>query len=218
MELFSETASERENWLTQLDAAIGDGDHGANLRRGMKAVVIMLGETAPTSLAGQFRTISSALTTSVGGASGPLYGTYFLHCAQAGTNKNDLTLGDFTLAAEAGYRGIVQLGKASVGDKTMVDGLAAGLVSLRGSVARREPLRVALRACAVAMEQAAVATIPLVARRGRASYLGERSAGHQDPGAASAALLFQALADALEPAAATSSSSRQNHQPTLASL
>jgi dihydroxyacetone kinase-like protein len=177
----------------------------------------MLGETDPTSLSGQFRTISSALTTSVGGASGPLYGTFFLHGAQVATNKADFGVADLTVAIEAGYRGVIQLGKAAVGDKTMVDALASGLVSLRGSVARHEPLPAALRACATTMEQAARATAPLVARKGRASYLGERSAGHQDPGATSAALLFQALARALEPAL-TPSSSRSNHQSTLASL
>ena len=137
------------------------------------------------------------LMSSVGGASGPLYGAFFLQSSHATLHKTELGLADLTSAMEAGYRGVVQLGKAAVGDKTMVDTLAAAVGSLRASCMHHEALPTALKACRKAARLAAEGTIPMVAKKGRASYIGERSAGTQDPGATSASLLIDSLAEAI---------------------
>jgi dihydroxyacetone kinase-like protein len=197
MALFTASIREAESLLTELDSAIGDGDHGVNMRRGMNAVAEKLDTLALADLSGQLRVISMTLMSSVGGASGPLYGAFFLQSSHATLHKQELGLGDLTSAMEAGYRGVVQLGKAAVGDKTMVDTLAAAVSSLRASCTHYEALPEAVRACQKAARLAAEGTIPMVARKGRASYIGERSAGTQDPGATSAALLFDTLARAV---------------------
>jgi dihydroxyacetone kinase-like protein len=218
VDLYAEAIAEAEPRLTQLDARIGDGDHGANMRRGMTAVTAAFEEMAPAQLAGQFRTFSTVLIRSVGGAAGPLYGTFFLQAAHITAHKNGLALADLTAVVDAGCRGVVQLGKAAVGDKTMVDTLAAAVASLQMSLARHESLPLAVRHCREATRRAALATTPMIARKGRASYLGERSAGTQDPGSASAALIFDTLATAVtEPAITLSSTSAVFQQPTLAS-
>lgn len=186
-----------EPFLTELDSAIGDGDHGVNMRRGMDAVVKKLEELELNDPSDVLRVIATTMMSSVGGASGPLYGAFFLQGSHATQHKAELGLNDLTSAIEAGYRGVVQLGKASVGDKTMVDTLAAAVRSLRVSCTHYEVLPEALKACRNAARTAAEGTIPMFARKGRASYLGERSAGVQDPGAASAALLFNSLAEAV---------------------
>jgi dihydroxyacetone kinase-like protein len=217
VELYAEAIAQAERRLTQLDACIGDGDHGANMRRGMTAVSAAFEEMAPAQVSGQFRAISTVLIRSVGGAAGPLYGTFFLQAAQTTAYKAELSLTDFTAIVDAGCRGVAHLGKAVPGDKTMVDTLAAAVASLQTSVARHESLPRAVRNCGEATRHAAIATTPMVARKGRASYLGERSAGYQDPGAASAALLFDALAAAVtEPGFSFSSTTAVFHQPTLA--
>jgi dihydroxyacetone kinase-like protein len=195
--LFARNIDRSEKLLTDLDRAIGDGDHGVNMRRGMQAVIVALDEFTPPDLAGSLRSVSLVLTSSVGGASGALYGTFFLHASRAVLSKSDLSLLDLATLVEAGCQGVVQLGKAAVGDKTMVDTLSAAVASLRASCARRELLPQAVAACVRATRHASLGTIPMVAKKGRASYLGERSAGHQDPGAASAHLLFEALAETL---------------------
>jgi dihydroxyacetone kinase-like protein len=197
MILFAASIRESHTLLTDLDAAIGDGDHGINMRRGMDAVSEKLHALSLADLSGQMRVISTTMMTSVGGASGPLYGAFFLQSSHATLHKPDLGLADLTSAMEAGYRGVVQLGKAAVGDKTMVDTLFAAVSSLRASCNHHEPLPQSLKACRKAARYAAEGTIPMVAKKGRASYLGERSAGTQDPGATSAALLFETLSDAL---------------------
>ena len=197
MELFTKSIHKSEKLLTDLDAAIGDGDHGVNMSRGMNAVSQKLDTLALADLPGQMRVIATTLMSSVGGASGPLYGAFFLQCSHASLHKTELGLADLTSSMEAGYRGVVQLGKAAVGDKTMVDTLAAAVRSLRASCMHHEALPEAIKACARAGRLAAEDTIPMIARKGRASYLVERSAGTQDPGATSAALLFEALAKAV---------------------
>lgn len=181
--------------LTEMDRLIGDADHGVNMKRGMVAVLLWLKETPRADLHGQFRGIATTLMSSVGGAAGPLYGAFFLQAGQTLLHKEELRLSDLVLAVEAGYRGLIQLGKATPGEKTMVDTFAAVLVSLRLSCDRHEDFQTAVAGCAEAAHRAAVGTIPMIARKGRASYLVERSAGFQDPGAASAALLFEALAE-----------------------
>jgi dihydroxyacetone kinase-like protein len=218
VDLYAESIGQSERRLTQLDAFIGDGDHGANMRRGMDAVVAKFDVVAPVQLASQFRTVSTALITSVGGAAGPLYGTFFLQAAQTTAHRNDLALADLAAVIEAGCKGVVQLGKAAVGDKTMVDTLAAAVASLQVSLARHESLPLALRNCREATYHAAVATTPMVARKGRASYLGERSAGYQDAGATSAALIFDALSEALTHPAGLARANSLSQQPTLATL
>jgi dihydroxyacetone kinase-like protein len=197
MRFFEDEIGRAVPLLTELDRAIGDGDHGVNIYRGVKAVVSRLDEPVAPNLLIQFRTISAALTSSVGGASGPLYGAFFLQASQTVLQKAEVSLADFAALTDAGCQGVVKLGKASVGDKTMVDTLHAAVVSLRESCHRHLPLREGLHACALATCRAAEATKPLVAKKGRASYLGERSAGTQDPGATSAHLLFLSLAQAV---------------------
>lgn len=206
---FAESIRESETLLTNLDAAIGDGDHGVNMRRGTDAVMEKLDTLTLVELSGLMRIISTAFMTSVGGAAGPLYGAFFLQCSHAMHHKGDLGLADLTAAMEAGYRGVVQLGKAAVGDKTMVDTLAAVVSSLRSSCNHHEPLLDALRAGAKAGRQAAEDTTEMIAKKGRASYLGERSVGTQDPGATSVALLFDALAQAASSSSSRSKSSSQ---------
>jgi dihydroxyacetone kinase-like protein len=197
MAIFAENIRDAEPLLTDLDSAIGDGDHGVNMRRGMNAVAEKLDALALADLSGQLRVISMTLMSSVGGASGPLYGAFFLQSSHATQHKTELGLADLTSAMEAGYRGVVQLGKAAVGDKTMVDTLAAAVRSLRASCTHYEALPEALKACRKAAQLAAEGTISMVAKKGRASYIGERSAGTQDPGATSASLLFDSLAEAV---------------------
>jgi dihydroxyacetone kinase-like protein len=197
MNLFDQAVELSELYLTDLDRAIGDGDHGVNIHRGSRAVVARLNEFAPPDLPGHFRTISSTLTSSVGGASGPLYGAFFLHASRSALYRSELSLADLTVITEAGCQGVIQLGKAAVGDKTMVDTLHAAVMALRAACHRRESLPEAMAACVRATRDAVQRTKPMVARKGRASYLGERSIGFQDPGATSAHLLFESLARVL---------------------
>jgi dihydroxyacetone kinase-like protein len=210
MSLFAASMRESESLLTELDSAIGDGDHGANMRRGMDAVEKKLDELALADFSGQLRVISTTLMSSVGGASGPLFGAFFLQSSHTTQHKPELGLADLAAAMEAGYRGVVQLGKAEVGDKTMVDTLAAAIRSLRASCTHYEALPDAVKACRNAARLAAEGTIPMVARKGRASYIGERSAGTQDPGATSAALLFDCLAQAVSTLSPTTTSNVPN--------
>ncbi len=211
MAFFGSQIASFESELTALDSAIGDGDHGVNMRRGLYAVNQALDGTEVPDICGPFRVISTTLLSSVGGASGPLYGTFFLQCSHFAPHKSELSLADFTAAVDGGCRGVMHLGKAAGGDKTMVDTLLAAVSSLRRSASRHLSLQEALETCAKTTLEAARSTIPMVARKGRASYLGERSAGHLDPGALSASLLFESLSCALFP------TSFRIAQPTTAS-
>lgn len=181
--------------LTQLDSAIGDGDHGANMDRGFQAVLTKLPAVAAADIGTVFKTVGMTLVSTVGGAAGPLYGTFFLQLGAATAAKTQLELSDWVAAFQAGVDGVVMRGKASPGDKTMVDALAPALGAVRTATADGTGLPAALRRSAEAAKQGMLATIPLVARKGRASYLGERSAGHQDPGATSSYLLLEAAAE-----------------------
>jgi dihydroxyacetone kinase-like protein len=203
MEVFAMNIADAEPQLTELDCAIGDGDHGFNMRRGVHAVTDRLDELDLAHVSGQLRLISMTFMSSVGGASGPLYGAFFLESSHSTLHKTDLSLSDLTAALESGCRGVVQLGKAAVGDKTMVDSLAAAVVSLRASCGRHESFPEALENCRRAVLKAAEGTIPMIAKKGRASYLGARSAGVQDPGATSASLLFDALAEVVSSLSST---------------
>lgn len=194
---FAAAVSSEKDHLTQLDAAIGDADHGANLDRGMQAVLTKLPGVADKDVGTILKSVGMTLVSTVGGASGPLYGTLFLQMGNATVGRTDLTLADFATALRAGVDGVIARGKASPGDKTMVDALLPALHALDAARENGVSVGAALRRAADAAEQGAIATTPLVARKGRASYLGERSAGHRDPGATSASLLLRAAADVL---------------------
>lgn len=187
--------SENRDYLIQLDAAIGDADHGANMDRGFKKVIEKMPEFADKDIGTIFKSVGMNLLSTVGGAGGPLYGTFFLQMGMKSAGKMELTLEDWTTALEAGIAGVVMRGKAELGDKTMVDSLTPALNSLKQSLQDQNTLGVALAKSAEAAKEGMLATIPWVARKGRASYLGERSAGHQDPGATSSYLILQAAAD-----------------------
>jgi phosphoenolpyruvate---glycerone phosphotransferase subunit DhaL len=184
-----------KDYLTQLDSDIGDGDHGANMDRGFQAVLTKLPGVADKDIGTVFKTVGMTLISTVGGAGGPLYGTFFIQMGTATAGKMELTLADWAAAVQAGVDGVVMRGKANLNDKTMVDALTPALNTLKSAQANGTALVDALRKSAEAAEQGMIATIPLVARKGRASYLGERSAGHQDPGATSSHLLVKSAAD-----------------------
>ena len=181
--------------LTQLDAQIGDGDHGANMHRGFQAVLAKLPGVADKDIGSIFKTVGMTLVSTVGGAGGPLYGTFFMQLGTATGGKMEMTLADWSAALQAGVDGVVMRGKANPGDKTMVDALLPAAAALKAAAANGAALPSALRMAEQAGREGMVATIPLVARKGRASYLGERSAGHQDPGATSSYLLLRTAAE-----------------------
>jgi dihydroxyacetone kinase-like protein len=191
---FARLVHEQRDELTRLDAAIGDADHGANLDRGMPAVVAALQAQPGGDPAAVLKTVATTLIKTVGGASGPLYGTFFLRAAGTLDGDDGRAL---AAAVRAGYDGVVARGKAERGDKTMLDALGPAVDALDEALGSGGPLGEALGAAAEAAAAGRDATEPLVARKGRASYLGERSAGHVDPGAASATLLVEAAATAL---------------------
>ena len=201
---FAELVAEHRDELTALDSAIGDADHGTNMDRGMSAVVADLGADGPPAGPGPLlKQVGMTLVRTVGGASGPLYGTFFLRMATAlGDEGNPVSGETFAKALRAGLEGIVARGKAEAGDKTMVDALAPAAETLDRELALGRGLAAALAEASAAANAGRDATVPLLARKGRASYLGERSVGHQDPGATSAALLVAAAAQALPPEAA----------------
>jgi phosphoenolpyruvate---glycerone phosphotransferase subunit DhaL len=181
--------------LVRLDTAIGDGDHGTNMDRGMRKAVEKVDDTAGDDIGGLLKAVGMALVSSVGGAAGPLYGTLFLQMGTASAGREELDLAGWTAMLEAGVQGVRARGKAEPGDKTMIDALVPALDALRAAGDDGSELSEALRRSADAAEEGMRATIPLEARRGRASYLGPRSVGHQDPGATSAQLLLAVAAD-----------------------
>jgi phosphoenolpyruvate---glycerone phosphotransferase subunit DhaL len=196
---FARVIGENAQFLTDLDAAIGDADHGINMDRGMTAVLGALDsaeETAPADMAALCKQVGMTLVKSVGGASGPLYGTFFLRMAGALGAGESVDAVDFAKALRAGVEGVVQRGRAEAGDKTMFDALAPALDALDAALASGGGLAVALADASVAAEKGRDATESMVARKGRASYLGQRSVGHTDPGATSAAMLIAAAASA----------------------
>lgn len=194
---FRDAVTEQRDWLTELDSAIGDADHGANMARGMGAAADRLDQGAPATVDELLKGVGMTLVSSVGGASGPLYGTFFLRAGVAGGPVADLDGPALALALRAGYDGIVARGKAEPGDKTLLDAMAPAVDAFDASLASGADVGAASAAAADAAAAGRDATEPMVARKGRASYLGERSAGHLDPGAASTALLFRTLADAI---------------------
>ncbi len=180
--------------LTELDSAIGDADHGINMARGMAAVIDKLDGEQPARVNDLFKTVAMTLVMSVGGASGPLYGTFFLRFAGAVGSVTELDTAALATGLHAGRAGVVERGKAGLGDKTMIDALSPALEAMEAVIKTGGDLAAAVTAARDAAADGRDATVPMVARKGRASYLGERSAGHMDPGAASMTLLFDALA------------------------
>lgn len=195
---FNALTDEHQTELTELDSVIGDADHGANMARGMTAVTAKLDAGTPSDIADLFKSVGMTLVTSVGGASGPLYGTFFLRFGMSSGPVTALDPAQLGAALRAGLGGIVARGKAELGDKTMFDAMSPAVDAWDASVAAGGTAAEASAAALAEAEAGRDATIPLVARKGRASYLGERSAGHLDPGATSSTLLFRALAESLE--------------------
>jgi dihydroxyacetone kinase-like protein len=197
---FAAAVAEHRQELVRLDTAIGDGDHGTNMDRGMRKAVEKLEGQEGRDIGATLKTVGMALVSSVGGAAGPLYGTLFLQMGSALAGREELDLAGWTQALQAGVQGVQARGKAQPGDKTMLDALLPALEALRGA-ADAGDLGAALRASADAAREGMEATTPLEARKGRASYLGPRSVGHQDPGATSSYLLLRSAAETLAPAA-----------------
>jgi dihydroxyacetone kinase-like protein len=184
---------ENKDYLTQLDSAIGDADHGTNMARGFKKVIEKLPSVADKDIGNILKTTGMTLISSVGGASGPLYGTFFMRSGMAMAAKEELSDEDLLKLLEAGVEGIVQRGRAQLEDKTMIDAWYPALDALREAMQNGSDTIDALKASVAGAEKGMKATIPLQAKKGRASYLGERSIGHQDPGATSSYLMLNAL-------------------------
>ena len=192
---YADVIAENKEYLTQLDSAIGDADHGINMNRGMQAALGKL-ETIPNGDVGNLlKTVGMTLVSTVGGAGGPLYGTLFLQFGTATAGKAELDAEDWAAALVAGVQGVQMRGKAEPGDKTMVDALIPARDAFRQALDDGASFEEALQRSTAAAEEGMKATIPWVARKGRASYLGERSAGHQDPGATSSYLLLKTASD-----------------------
>jgi len=187
---YSEVIVENKDYLTDLDSAIGDADHGINMYRGFQAVLTKLPAVEDKDIGTVLKTVGMTLLSTVGGAAGPLYSTVFIQAGNKLKGKMELSLSDWAVALEAATSGVVSLGKAVLNDKTMVDALTPAVQVLNDAVKQGLSMNEALKESANAAEEGMKATIPLVARKGRASYLGERSAGHQDPGATSSFLLL----------------------------
>ena len=192
---FAAIISENKTFLTDLDSAIGDADHGINMDRGFQAVLSKLPAFENQDIGSIAKNIGMVLISTVGGASGPLYGTFFIQVGKETVGKLELTLEDWAIALESAVNGVKMRGKANLGDKTMLDSLIPGLEALKESIAAGKSISDALTASEEAAKQGMEATIPLIAKKGRASYLGERSIGTQDPGATSSYFLLHAAAE-----------------------
>lgn len=186
--------TEHQDYLTLLDTEIGDGDHGANMHRGFTKVMEKLPAVADKDIGTIFKTVGMTLLSSVGGASGPLFGTFFIKGAQAAEGKEELTPAELTALLAAGTAGIVSRGRAEIGDKTMCDVWLPVVADLQS---RKADLVAALQSAVRIAQKSLAGTIEMKAKKGRASYLNERSIGHQDPGATSAYYMLQALESAV---------------------
>jgi phosphoenolpyruvate---glycerone phosphotransferase subunit DhaL len=198
LQQLAQVLHENREYLTQLDSPIGDADHGINMDRGFKAVMDKLPTVANMDIGSILKTVGTTLVSTVGGASGPLYGTAFLRAGMATAGKYELYEADYTSMLEAALEGIKARGKAQPGEKTIVDALTPALAAAREAQAQGLDLSHITRSASNAAEAGMKATIPMLATKGRASYLGERSIGHQDPGATSSWLMLKTLADTCE--------------------
>ncbi len=195
LEVLQQVYAENRQWLTELDSAIGDADHGINMDRGFTAVRAELAAHPPSDIRSVFQSVATVLISLVGGAAGPLYGTFFLRAAVACAGKTEIEAADMVALFHAGIEGVAQRGKAVAGDKTMLDALLPALDAMRKRLEDGCGLAEILDTGAAAAQAGMLATVPMQARKGRASYLGARSIGHQDPGATSSYLLLKAAAD-----------------------
>jgi dihydroxyacetone kinase-like protein len=193
LERIADVLRENRAYLTELDSDIGDADHGINMDRGFSAVRDKFPTIAAMDMATQLKTVGSTLVSTVGGASGPLYGTAFLRGGTSVAGKQELTSADLVAMLEAFLGGIVARGKAQPGEKTMVDALTPAIAAAKQALNEGASLAEITHRARVAAEEGMKATIPMLATKGRASYLGERSIGHQDPGATSSWLILQCL-------------------------
>ena len=195
IELAAADVAQQRDYLVDLDRAIGDGDHGENMDRGFKAALEALGQAQPGSVAEVLKTVAKTLMSTVGGAAGPLYGTAFLRASKA-AGDSELDAAGVAAIIEGALGGIQARGKATTGEKTMVDAWSPALEAARAAAETGAGAVATLEAAATAAEAGAAATEPLRATKGRASYLGERSIGHLDPGAVSTSLILRAAARA----------------------
>jgi len=198
LERTADVLHENRVYLTDLDSAIGDADHGINMDRGFSAVRDRFPTMATMDISTRLRTVGSTLVSTVGGAGGPLYGTAYLRAAGVAAGKQELTSADVVAMLEAFLGGIVARGKAQPGEKTMVDALTPATTAAKQALDERATVAQITSRAAAAAEEGMKATIPMLATKGRASYLGERSIGHQDPGATSSWLILRSLAETYE--------------------
>jgi phosphoenolpyruvate---glycerone phosphotransferase subunit DhaL len=196
---FAAVVAENKEYLTELDSAIGDADHGINMNRGMQAALEAVqaqpADQGVADIGAMYKAVGMKLVSTVGGAGGPLYGTLFLQLGAKSAGKAELEPDDWAQMLSAAVDGVIARGKAELQDKTMIDALVPARDALKTALDEGSSFGDALRRSADAAEDGMRATTPLVARKGRASYLGERSAGHQDPGATSSALFLRTVAD-----------------------
>ncbi|MDJ0573292.1 MAG: dihydroxyacetone kinase subunit DhaL [Pleurocapsa sp. MO_192.B19] len=194
---FAAVIAENKDYLTELDAAIGDADHGINMNRGFQKVSEKLPTVIDKDIGTILKTVSMTLISTVGGASGPLYGTFFLKASAVAAQKEELTLEELVQLLQAGLEGVIYRGKAELEDKTMIDALSPAVDAFQQSLTNNDSVVEGLQKAVNAAEEGMKKTIPLIARKGRASYLGERSMGHQDPGATSSYLMLTTLLKAV---------------------
>jgi dihydroxyacetone kinase-like protein len=198
LEATAAVIEENRQYLTDLDSPIGDADHGINMDRGFKKIVSKLPGVEEKDIGAILKTSGMALITSVGGAAGPLYGTFLMDAGKAVAGKMELSDDDLVALLDAGLKGVVRIGRTNLEDKTMVDALHPAVEALRKACADGKDTIEALHLMTDAAHQGMKATIPMQARKGRASYLGERSIGHQDPGATSSYLFLKTLMETVE--------------------
>ncbi len=189
--------AENKEYLTKLDAALGDADHGINMDRGFRKAGEVVSRDREKDIGSILKDTGMALISSVGGASGPLYGTFFVRAGSAVYQKNTLSGRDIVELYQAGLKGVIDRGKAQLGDKTMVDALAPGVSALQNAVEQGKDIVEALRIAVHEAERGMRSTVPMIAKKGRASYLGERSIGHQDPGATSSYFIIKTFLDVI---------------------
>ncbi|MDR1137286.1 MAG: dihydroxyacetone kinase subunit L [Synergistaceae bacterium] len=194
MEKFNVVIEGKKEYLTDLDSAIGDADHGINMNRGMKSVVEKMRDKEYEDFGGVFRSVAMTMMSVVGGSAGPLYGTFFMKFGQKLGTKSEVSISEIADAMEEGLAGIMSIGKSAPGDKTMIDSLAPAARALKENAVGSD--EAAWNQAVAEAEKGVEATIPMLARRGRSSYLGERSIGHQDPGATSSLYLITCFRDA----------------------
>lgn len=197
LQRFATKIEQNKEYLTELDAAIGDADHGINMERGFKKLLIQLPSFSTNDIGAILKSVSMTLISSIGGASGPLYGTFFLRASAVVADKQELTEQDMLEMLKAGLNGVMERGKTQLGDKTMLDVLYPAVASFEKAVGERKAMREAMQQALLSAEQAMKDTAFMQAKKGRASYLGDRSIGHQDPGATSCYLMLKCLCDSL---------------------